>query len=149
MARRFRHVLVLTTLVFSIVSLVTQPASSQQPLPPAARAIHINLGQAAVPLYGPWKFTIGDSPTDALTGRPLWAEPSSTTHIGRLWILRRRRGRLSRFKVRQDSCRVNGERTSGLLGLWVVPDSRRGRHTKPIWFARASEQARTCRTEEL
>ena len=76
MARRFRHVLVLTTLVFSIVSLVTQPASSQQPLPPAARAIHINLGQAAVPLYGPWKFTIGDSPTDALTGRPLWAEPS-------------------------------------------------------------------------
>jgi hypothetical protein len=35
----------------------------------------ITLGQAAVPLYGPWKFTVGDSPIDAKTGKPLWAEP--------------------------------------------------------------------------
>jgi hypothetical protein len=38
-------------------------------------AAHITLGQAAVPLYGPWKFTVGDSPMDPKTGRPLWAEP--------------------------------------------------------------------------
>ena len=35
---------------------------------------HITLGQAAVPLYGPWKFTVGDSPIDPKTGKPLWAE---------------------------------------------------------------------------
>ena len=33
------------------------------------------LGQSAVPLYGPWKFTVGDSPIDPKTGQPLWAEP--------------------------------------------------------------------------
>jgi hypothetical protein len=36
---------------------------------------HITLGQSAVPLYGPWKFTVGDSPIDPRTGQPLWAEP--------------------------------------------------------------------------
>jgi hypothetical protein len=36
---------------------------------------HITLGQSAVPLYGPWKFTVGDSPVDPKTGKPLWAEP--------------------------------------------------------------------------
>lgn len=35
----------------------------------------ISLGQAKVPLYGPWKFQIGDSPLDPVTGKPLWAEP--------------------------------------------------------------------------
>ena len=36
---------------------------------------HVTLGQSAVPLYGPWKFTVGDSPIDPKTGKPLWAEP--------------------------------------------------------------------------
>ena len=39
----------------------------------------VALGQAAVPLNGPWKFTIGDSPMDPnapKTGQPLWAEPA-------------------------------------------------------------------------
>lgn len=35
----------------------------------------ITLGQSVVPLYGPWKFSIGDSPRDAKTGKPLWADP--------------------------------------------------------------------------
>src|SRR5271156_6722631 len=30
----------------------------------------ISLGQSAVPLYGPWKFTIGDSPVDPVTHAP-------------------------------------------------------------------------------
>jgi hypothetical protein len=34
----------------------------------------VTLGQSAVPLYGPWKFTVGDSPLDPKTGKPLWAE---------------------------------------------------------------------------
>jgi hypothetical protein len=41
-------------------------------LQPAKRIV---LGQSAVPLYGPWKFTVGDSPVDPATQQPLWAEP--------------------------------------------------------------------------
>jgi hypothetical protein len=46
------------------------PAAGQRP-----DAVEFTLGHAAVPLNGPWKFTIGDSPTDAKTGQPLWAKP--------------------------------------------------------------------------
>ena len=35
----------------------------------------VRLGQSAVPLYGPWKFTVGDSPIDPATKQPLWAQP--------------------------------------------------------------------------
>jgi hypothetical protein len=45
------------------------------PLAEAQNTAHITLGQSAVPLYGPWKFTVGDSPIDPKTGKPLWAEP--------------------------------------------------------------------------
>jgi hypothetical protein len=33
------------------------------------------LSRSAAPLYGPWKFTIGDSPIDPASGQPLWAQP--------------------------------------------------------------------------
>jgi hypothetical protein len=36
----------------------------------------ITLGQSSLPLNGPWKFQIGDSPVDAATGKLLWAEPA-------------------------------------------------------------------------
>ena len=35
----------------------------------------IRLGQSAAPLYGPWKFTVGDPPADSVTHAPLWAGP--------------------------------------------------------------------------
>jgi hypothetical protein len=35
----------------------------------------ISLGRAKVPLYGPWKFQVGDSPLDPVTGKPVWSEP--------------------------------------------------------------------------
>ena len=41
---------------------------------PSAEPIHITLGQSVVPLYGPWKFSVGDSPLDPATGAPLWAQ---------------------------------------------------------------------------
>ncbi len=41
----------------------------------------ISLGQSAVPLYGPWKFTVGDSPVDPVTHGPLWAEPGGLTDV--------------------------------------------------------------------
>jgi hypothetical protein len=54
--------------------VVAQPAESTGPVM-ANSVTQVTLGQSAVPLYGPWKFTVGDSPIDARTGKPLWAEP--------------------------------------------------------------------------
>ena len=53
-----------------------QAAERKTPTSASTRenAVEVNLGQAAVALYGPWKFTIGDSPIDRKTGQPLWAE---------------------------------------------------------------------------
>jgi hypothetical protein len=52
-----------------------QPTTPSAALAQSQSAAHVTLGQAAVPLYGPWKFQIGDSPIDPKTGQPLWAEP--------------------------------------------------------------------------
>jgi Stage II sporulation protein E (SpoIIE) len=50
-------------------------ATPAAPLAKSQSAEHVTLGQSAVPLYGLWKFQIGDSPIDPKTGQPLWAEP--------------------------------------------------------------------------
>ena len=42
---------------------------------PAQAMTHVTLGPSVVPLYGPWKFTVGDSPIDPATHAPLWAQP--------------------------------------------------------------------------
>jgi hypothetical protein len=44
--------------------------------PQAPTAAPISIGYSVFPLYGPWKFQIGDSPLDPATHQPLWAEPS-------------------------------------------------------------------------
>src|SRR5579863_9878641 len=54
--------------------LLASVALSAQ-VPVQAAPVEITLGQAAAPLFGPWKFTIGDSPLDPAIGQPLWAEP--------------------------------------------------------------------------
>jgi hypothetical protein len=36
---------------------------------------HIVIGDSTAPLYGPWKFHIGDSPIDPINHSPLWSEP--------------------------------------------------------------------------
>src|SRR5579859_2175384 len=41
----------------------------------AQPAVPMAFGQSVVPLNGPWKFQIGDSPVDVQTGESLWAEP--------------------------------------------------------------------------
>jgi hypothetical protein len=42
---------------------------------PVSQISQVRLGDSAVPLNGPWQFSVGDSPLDAQTGNPLWAEP--------------------------------------------------------------------------
>lgn len=41
----------------------------------AQASVPVVFARSVVPLNGPWKFQIGDSPTDPHTGKPLWAEP--------------------------------------------------------------------------
>jgi serine phosphatase RsbU (regulator of sigma subunit) len=36
---------------------------------------HIVIGDSTAPLYGPWKFQVGDSPLDPINHSPLWSEP--------------------------------------------------------------------------
>jgi hypothetical protein len=56
--------------------LAKAEAAPAQPMPARADStVYITLGQSAVPLYGPWKFTVGDSPVDPATHTPLWAQP--------------------------------------------------------------------------
>ncbi len=67
MARRFRcFVLSMAVCGFGILSHA-QPA--------AAPSERVHLGDSVVALNGPWKFHVGDSPVDAATGKPSWAEP--------------------------------------------------------------------------
>ncbi|MGC2300725.1 MAG: hypothetical protein WA476_18090, partial [Acidobacteriaceae bacterium] len=76
MARRSRSAFVLAALFASLALCGAQPASSSHALPAReAGTERIVVGQSAFPLNGPWKFTVGDSPADPSTGKPLWAEP--------------------------------------------------------------------------
>jgi hypothetical protein len=52
-----------------------RPTVAQQTHAPDDSTAHISLGPSAVPLFGPWKFQIGDSPVDPETHAPLWAQP--------------------------------------------------------------------------
>jgi hypothetical protein len=50
--------------------------ASAQPAPVAeAGTPQAELGQSVIPLNGPWKMEIGDSPRDSETGADLWAQP--------------------------------------------------------------------------
>ena len=55
--------------------LLCAAALDAQSAQPPANTVRVTVGQSAVPLFGHWKFTVGDSPRDPKTGIPLWAEP--------------------------------------------------------------------------
>lgn len=74
MARRFPTLLLSPALLaYGILAA----AQHSQPAPGRAEnAVPlISLGQAIVPLNGPWKFQIGDSPIDPVTHNRMWADP--------------------------------------------------------------------------
>lgn len=56
-------------------SRLAAQTESAHPAPLPSNTTRVTIGQSAVRLYGPWKFTVGDSPMDAATQKPLWAEP--------------------------------------------------------------------------
>jgi hypothetical protein len=75
LAQRVR-ILLLILLWFGIgVSAQALPDASKSARAQTGSSEHISLGQSAVPLYGPWKFSVGDSPVDPATHTPLWAQP--------------------------------------------------------------------------
>ena len=65
---RFRNLLTLLTCLLLA-------AFAQAQVEPAPEMTHVTLGPSVVPLYGPWKFTVGDSPVDPATHTLLWAQP--------------------------------------------------------------------------
>ncbi len=73
MARGVRSFLCLLAIFAFCVLGRTQKLPT--PVASGGREVHIQLGQSAVPLNGPWKFAVGDSPIAPKTGKPLWAEP--------------------------------------------------------------------------
>jgi Stage II sporulation protein E (SpoIIE) len=63
----------LAILVLCAVSRVAAAAAIPPRSAPASASVLI--GDSIVPLNGPWKFTLGDSPLDPSTHQPLWAQP--------------------------------------------------------------------------
>ncbi|HTB98953.1 MAG TPA: SpoIIE family protein phosphatase [Terracidiphilus sp.] len=51
-------------------------ASRAIPQPAPNAPAQVQLGNSILPLNGPWKFKVGDSPIDPATHQPLWAEPA-------------------------------------------------------------------------
>jgi hypothetical protein len=74
MTERFRSMNRCRFLLTLLACLVFSPVASAQTDQPQT-ATHVTLGRSVVPLYGPWKFTLGDSPIDPATHAPLWAAP--------------------------------------------------------------------------
>jgi signal transduction histidine kinase len=56
--------------MLSTAQRVTPQAATAQ----AGNTANITLGRSLAPLYGPWKFHVGDSPLDPVTHTPLWAD---------------------------------------------------------------------------
>jgi hypothetical protein len=73
MTRRF------TTLLQFLTSLVCGLKATAQPVRPQpaepGTGVSLSLGHSMLLLYGPWKFRVSDSPIDAATNQPLWAQP--------------------------------------------------------------------------
>ena len=76
MARHTRLSLLLTALVVFCTRVEALSAASAQVVAAQSGGSEsVTLGHSFVALYGPWKFTVGDSPIDPKTGQPLWSEP--------------------------------------------------------------------------
>ncbi len=70
-----RHLLCWAPVLLSFGLGLTRAANAQTSASLSEETARVKLGQSNVPLYGPWKFSVGDSPVDPANGRFLWAEP--------------------------------------------------------------------------
>ena len=64
------------SLLLFLLAWFRADAEAAQAAPaPAGPTEHIVLGVSTAPLYGPWKFQVGDSPVDPINDALLWSEP--------------------------------------------------------------------------
>src|ERR1035438_3524479 len=74
-ARPFPVAFPFLALLAFCLSASARPVESAQPAPVQRESpVRITIGQSVAPLYGPWKFKIGDSPLDPVTRAPLRSE---------------------------------------------------------------------------
>ena len=69
------HLAFLTALACGVLYTSQRVESLQAAPAQAESATNITLGQSLAPIYGPWKFHVGDSPLDQVAHTELWAEP--------------------------------------------------------------------------
>src|SRR5208282_3461114 len=93
-----------------------QAGQPPQSVPAQIGATPITLGQSMVPLYGPWKFQIGDSPVNPVTNALLWAEPDYNDSNWESVDLTPRQGTVDPFTG--DPGYVSGWTTKGHAGYW-------------------------------
>ena len=120
-------------LLLILLSLSGLRSGRSQATPPSRHsaspdsAVHITLGQAVYPLYGPWKFRVGDSPLDPATQKPLWGEPGLDDSGWELIDLTPKEGSID--PISGLSGYVPGWTAKGhlgLLGVCVVSPPREG-----------------------
>ena len=129
MARPIRASFLVTVLVAGVIPGLIPPSANPQSAPAkAASAGPITLGHAIVPIYGKWKFQIGDSPLDPATNEPLWAEPSFDDSRWGAVDLTPRPGIVDPFLGNPEWVQGwTSKRPPGILGLRVVPHPRVGK----------------------
>ena len=150
MARRFRSSFVLPSLFVCSSVASTWAAAPPQVQPAKADTIApITLGQSVVPLYGPWRFQVGDAPVDPVTHAPLWAEPDFDDSKWETVDLTPENGVLD--PVTGQMGYVPGWTARGHAGYWGYAWYRIRVHleSRPRWEAGPGRAARHLRQNRL
>jgi hypothetical protein len=116
LSRPFRAAFFLAAVAALSIAGPGQAVRPSQSVPTQIDAVPITLGQSVVPLYGPWKFQIGDSPINPVTSAPLWSEPDYDDSTWESVDLRPKQGTVDPFTG--DPAYVPGWTTKGHAGYW-------------------------------
>src|ERR1700738_4424466 len=99
-----------------VLSSLLLAASAVGTLAHGEPSMPFSFGESLVPLNGPWKFQIGDSPADPRTGQPLWAKADFDDSQWGTGELTPRPGLVDPFTG--DPRYVPGWTTRGHSGYW-------------------------------
>lgn len=116
MSRPFRASFLLAPITALSMVAPGQAGQPPQSVPAQIVVTPITLGQSVVPLYGPWKFQIGDSPQNPVTHAPLWSEPGYDDSKWESVDLKPGQGTVDPFTG--DPRYVPGWTTKGHAGYW-------------------------------
>jgi hypothetical protein len=115
-SRPFRACLLLSAITALSMGAPGHGLQPPQSAPAQSVEAPITFGQSVVPLYGPWKFQIGDSPPDPVTHEPLWSEPGYDDSTWETVDLKPIPGSVDPFTANPDY--VPGWTTKGHAGYW-------------------------------